>query len=114
MRLARLMGLVTAIILGLSALSGVTFAGVRAADTHAKAEKLVKFEGHWINLAKDWGAARACVVWEQAHAWACFRTEAELAQHVAQVKQTQVGAFSIAASCSSALNLYQDNNFGGR
>lgn len=86
---------------------------------------IADFEGRKIDLAKDWGAARACLVWRQGGVVECFRTnqaldarEQQLSPQRQQPKQAGTGAASGTAaasfSCSSSLNLYEHSWYGGR
>jgi hypothetical protein len=91
------------------------------------------FEGRAIDLAADWGDAKACLVWRQGGVLKCFRTAqamhalaAQLAPgRAAQDAGGQAGggpastgtgavtAFS-AYSCSSSLRLFDYGGYGGR
>lgn len=82
------------------------------------------FEGRRIDLAGDWGEAKACLVWRQGGVLECFRTvealdalEARLAPNrAATTPSTDDGRLLAASSysCSSPLRLYEHNWYGGR
>lgn len=110
----RWMNVALIVVLGLISLTGSI-----SAKAAPKEGKLVKFEGKLINLAESWGEAQACAVWDQADASQCFRTIAELDQHVSAVTRAQqklIGTSDIRtmAACSTPLQLYEDSGFGGR
>jgi hypothetical protein len=92
-------------------------------NTQIRAAVLAKFENHTIDLAGDWGEAKACLVWRQGGVLECFRTdqaldarEAQLATRRAALNSTSpygaTAAYSY--SCSSPLRLYEYNWYGGR
>jgi hypothetical protein len=72
------------------------------------------FEGGEIDLSKSWGAANACMVFEDHTE--CFRTEAEMLDAFPEVESRSArtaGEFSILAVCSSYLRLYSNQNHLG-
>lgn len=70
---------------------------------------LAWFEDHWIDLAEDWEDATACDV--STGATVCFRTEAELDEHLlAGSLNSMIG---ILAVCGSTLRLYDGTSYGG-
>lgn len=116
-------------LLGVTALL-ITSAAVPAeagglSDHAAPRAALASFEGRTIDLAQDWGEARACLVWRQGGVLECFRSnealdarEAQLApgraaHHPAESEPTTVTA-SYSYSCSSPLRLYEYNWYEGR
>lgn len=104
------------ILIIMASLGGI---GTRVqASTQAPAVRTIEFEGQAIDLTGDWGEAQACVIWEQADASACFRTEAEMEQHIAEVEQRLAASADpnsrAASSCSSWLYLYQHDGYKGR
>jgi hypothetical protein len=80
------------------------------------------FEGSTIDLAVDWGDARACLIWRQGGVVECFRTEAELdareeelrGAQSSQAAEAPTAARSYSWYCSSSLRLYEHNWYGGR
>ncbi|WP_330290671.1 hypothetical protein [Streptomyces sp. NBC_00576] len=72
-----------------------------------------QFEGRTIDLSKDWGAAKACMVWKAAGGVQCFRTAKEQEQTAAKLAQRQTPSVA-AASCSTPLRLYEHGQFAGR
>jgi hypothetical protein len=124
--------------LGLAALLVVSVAGPAQAedssrldnvDLHSRdrnaqirAAALATFEGRTIDLAGDWGEAKACLVWRQGGVLECFRTgaalearEAQLAPRRAALDATTYGATAAYSySCSSSLRLYEYNWYSGR
>ena len=84
------------------------------------------FEGQRINLAQDWGDAKACLIWRQGGVLECFRSEAALDAFEAQLAPRRAatstattgdvaGLYAASSySCSSSLRLYEDNWYGGR
>lgn len=94
-----------------------------AAGAVERRPALASFEGKVIDLAKDWGEARACLVWRQGGVLECFRTpealdarEAELGS--ARGKRPDRGdataTSSYQYSCGSPLRLYDYTYYGGR
>ena len=78
------------------------------------------FEGRTIDLSRDWGQARACLVWREGGVLECFRNsealdarEAELGPRRKSSEPTSSVA-SYSYSCSSSFRLYEDNWYGGR
>src|SRR4051812_37022720 len=47
-------------------------------NTQLRAAAMATFEGRQINLAQDWGDAKACLVWREGGVLECFRTEEAL------------------------------------
>ncbi|MEV7417813.1 hypothetical protein [Streptomyces sp. NPDC089919] len=80
-----------------------------AAAVSAPGSTLARFEGGTLDMAGDWGAAKACLIARSAGTVRCFRTTAELAS--AEAKLAPTGAL---AACSSPLRLYADGGFSGR
>jgi hypothetical protein len=58
---------------------------------------MARFEGAWVDLSKEWGAARACLVYP-GRTIQCFRTEIEM-----QVREDALEAPNI--SCATPLKL---------
>lgn len=87
---------------------------------------LATFEGRTIDLAGDWGGARACLVWRQGGIVECFRNAEALDAREAQLAPRRAapgrpgseptGAVTAhySASCSSSLRLYEHNWYSGR
>jgi hypothetical protein len=90
---------------------------------------IATFEGKKVDLAGDWGEARACLVWRQGGVLECFRSEAALDAREAQLRgggrpapaQEQEADVTIASAsyasssyCGSSLRLYEHNWYGGR
>lgn len=76
-----------------SAAQGLTDAGV-----------IAEFEGTQIDLTQGWGEARACLV--LASTTQCFRTIDELTVAERRLAEGNGGTISLAATCSTALRLY--------
>ena len=81
------------------------------------------FEGRMINLAEDWGDAKACLVWRQGGVLECFRSvealdalEAGLAPQRESPVRSSDGSLLAASSysCWSPLRLYEHSWYGGR
>jgi hypothetical protein len=81
------------------------------------------FEGRRINLAEDWGDAKACLVWRQGGVLECFRSvealdalEARLAPRRGVTAPSSDGSLLAASSysCWSSLRLYEHSWYGGR
>src|SRR3712207_9411616 len=118
MNLGKVWRLAIGVALGLRGLTGSVQARTNTADEPATSlgstVTTVQFEGRQIDLTGDWGAAHACVIWEQASASACFRTEAELDQHVAAVEAVSAAdpttpAQAAAAGWSNRLRVLENN-----
>jgi hypothetical protein len=91
---------------------------------------IATFEGRKIDLAGDWGEARACLVWRQRGILECFRTEAALDAREAQLGRPSgaatepqpdsggdlaIASYSYYSSaCSSSLRLWEYNWYSGR
>ena len=81
---------------------------------------IASFEGQEIDLAQDWGEARACLVWRQGGVLECFRTPEALDARAAALSHSRGGPPSepvtaaSAYSCSSSLRLFQYNYYAGR
>lgn len=71
---------------------------------------LALFEGNVIDLARGWGEARACVVFEVDRLAECFRGAATLHAREAELEAN----VSILASCSTPLRLFANTGYGGR
>ena len=69
------------------------------------------FEGHRIDLAKNWEQARACIVLRQAQIVECFRTLDQAEARAAAVMPQYAAA---GYSCSSPLRLFEHSYYGGR
>lgn len=74
---------------------------------------LASFEGKKIDLSKDWGAAKSCVVWRAQGVVSCFRSSQER-DAAARVLEARATGRVAAASCSTPLDLYQDSDRKGR
>lgn len=73
------------------------------------------FEGRTIDLARDWGDAKACLVWRQGGVSECFRTEGELDTREAELApRREATTASYSYYCSSSFRLYEYNWYGGR
>ncbi len=96
------------------------------ASTGTTAPGMATFNGKKINLAKGWGAAKACLVWRSHGIAECFSSEAQLDSRESSLRSTFAGtgaevAAPTAASpatagsfeCSSALNLYSGAGYTG-
>jgi hypothetical protein len=82
---------------------------------------IAQFEGRSIDLSKDWGEARACLVWRQGGVVECFRTpqaldarEARLREHGKPPASDGVATASYGWSCSYPLRLFDYSWYGGR
>lgn len=84
---------------------------------------IASFEGRSIDLAKDWGEARACLVWRQGGVLECFRTPDALDARETQLFGTHGGSTSSGVapatssydySCSGPLRLFDYTWYGGR
>jgi len=82
---------------------------------------IADFEGRRIDLAGDWGEARACLVWRQGGVVECFRSSQALdrrAADLAPARAVHDSAGAVTAlssfSCSSSLSLYDYGGYGGR
>ena len=84
---------------------------------------IASFEGRAIDLARDWGEARACLVWRQGGILECFRSAEELDARAAELSPGRSHQASAPTgdsaewdsySCSSPLRLYDYNYYGGR
>lgn len=75
------------------------------------------FEGKMLDLSRDWGEAKSCLIWKQAGISECFRTDEEMeardAEATRQHPEVQEQA-TAAARCSGALHLYEHVNRQGR
>ena len=97
-------------------------AGAQRAPGVAGGTGTATFEGETIDLAGDWGDARACLIWRQGGVMECFRTEAELDEREAELRGAQpsqaaegpTAAQAHSWYCSSSLRLYEHNWYGGR
>ncbi len=75
---------------------------------------LARFEGRIIDLAEDWDDAQACVVWDQEHLAECFRSEAELIEHLSSSTEGGDGqTLGVLSTCASSLKLYDGLGFSG-
>jgi hypothetical protein len=84
---------------------------------HVKALPTVRmtFQGRPIDLSKGWGQAHSCVVWRAAHLTKCFRTERQMRAAVAAAIPLSADGTDVAASsCSSPLDLWQDEGYSNR
>ncbi|HEV2758899.1 MAG TPA: hypothetical protein VGV86_04955 [Acidimicrobiales bacterium] len=95
--------------------------GVTTEDREAGA--MATFEGRTIDLAGDWGAATACLVWREGGVVECFRTNEELEARRAELSPGRPAAgpdasgaavATYAYSCSDPLRLYDYTWYGGR
>jgi len=68
------------------------------------------FDGHWIDLSKDWEGAIACDI--AVAGSVCFHSEAEMDQYLTVVESMKV-AQAVTATCSSALRLYTGTSYTG-
>lgn len=71
------------------------------------------FEGGAIDLAEDWGDARACSI--SATGAVCYRSEAEMDTELAASKAA-LGGGEVAplSSCSTSLRLYDGTSYTGQ
>ncbi len=91
-------------------------------NTELRAAALASFEGRTIDLAGEWGDAKACLIWRQGGVLECFRTtqalearEVQLAPRRAALDASAYGATAAYSySCSSPLRLYEYNWYSGR
>lgn len=81
---------------------------------------VARFEGRDIDLRAGWGAAQACMVWNEAGVVECFRSaeamqarERALSAPRGRPTRDTLSAFST-WSCSSPLRLYEHGYYGGR
>ncbi len=104
-----------AVLLSCSSFVGLVRAAP-GADRSAPVVTSAQFEGQLLRLAGDWGAARACLIWQQAGVNECFRSVEEMDHRVAAIAEAQVRgrSYRMLAACSSYLRLYEHTNFGGR
>jgi hypothetical protein len=71
---------------------------------------LALFEGKLIDLARGWGEAQACVVFDAERVAECFRDVATL-----HARETELASeVSILASCSTPLRLFANTGYGGQ
>ncbi|MFI0242045.1 hypothetical protein [Streptomyces sp. NPDC016845] len=105
-------GLVAAGTLATSALLTAP-AGAVGAPAADATTRYASFEGRTLDLSGDWGAAKVCMVWKGRGVAECFRTKAEQEARAQQLLST-ASSQQLLAACSTALDLYQDNNRGGR
>jgi hypothetical protein len=82
---------------------------------------IADFEGRPLDMAGDWGQARACLVWRQGGVLECFRSSEALDRRAAQLAPARAAHDSSGAvtalssfSCSSSLSLYDYGGYGGR
>ena len=81
---------------------------------------IATFEGGTIDLAGDWGQARACLVWREGGVLECFRSSEALAAREAELgarrtaSEVTASVAAYAYSCSSSLRLYEHIHYGGR
>ncbi len=104
--------------------AGPADAGGAAATTATDRQPAIAtFEGRSIDLSRDWGEARACLVWRQGGVLECFRTPEALDARIAQLSPRRTGrpssgdvtaSAASAFSCSAALRLFDYNYYGGR
>lgn len=78
------------------------------------------FEGTTLNLAEDWGEARACLIWNERGVAECFGTEAQMDQRIAElegsgstVEVASPGDAVAASTCSSYVRLYDGTGYSG-
>ena len=104
---------------------GVPAAGAEPADDPPGLERrpaIATFEGRQLDMAGDWGAAKACLVWRQGGGMDCFRSEAALDAREAQLRRgrpEREGELTASYAsdswyCSSSLRLYEHDWYGGR
>ncbi|MEA2900442.1 MAG: hypothetical protein QOH36_329 [Actinomycetota bacterium] len=79
--------------------------------TPASTPAAAGFEGHRIDLAKNWEQAQACIVLRQAQIVECFRT---LDQAEARATEVMPQYAAAGYSCSSPLRLFEHSYYGGR
>lgn len=92
-----------------------------AAGSVERQPAIAQFEGRSIDLSRDWGEARACLVWRQGGVVECFRTpqaldarEARLKEQAKQAPSGDVVTASYGWSCEAPLRLFDYNFYGGR
>lgn len=115
-----------ALILALAAPAQAGAAQDAGASRVERRPAIATFEGKKIDLAGDWGEARACLVWRQGGVMECFRSEAALdarenqlrSRRPAPEQEAEVTAsyssYSYSYYCSSSLRLYEHNWYSGR
>ncbi len=91
--------------------AGLTVAGPASATPPAGNGVIASFENKKIDLSKEWGAAKACGVWQNAVE--CFRTVSDLDDKAAAVAKSRT-APGIRARCSTPLQLGEHNSLRGR
>lgn len=87
-------------------------------DTAGEQGAIALFEGRTLDLSRDWGEAKSCLIWTQAGISECFRTDKELEAREAEAEREQQQPpqeqATASAQCSGYLHLYEHVNFGGR
>jgi hypothetical protein len=110
MRLARVsFGVLLVVGLGTTAVSATS---ASAATTGVVA----KFGNGTMDMSQGWGAAKACLVWQQGGVVECFATRQELEAREAQLRPAGPASTTAAApdtSCASSLDLYTGANYTG-
>ncbi|MFJ6939550.1 hypothetical protein [Streptomyces sp. NPDC101132] len=113
----------TAAAAAAAALTATLATGTAQADPgglpSAPGSTVAAFEGGTLDMAGDWGAAKACLVWRAAGTVECFRTLGELRSVEAKLADRAAGtgarsASGALAACSSPLELFEHGWFGGR
>ncbi|MFP5319990.1 MAG: hypothetical protein ACLGI2_17075 [Acidimicrobiia bacterium] len=109
---------------GLVVLAAATPTGAQEGDAAvarpAPEPGSARFEGRQIDLRAGWGAARACMVWNEAAVVECFRTPEEMSarEEALAARGGRRTGDSVTASstwsCSSPLRLYEHGYYGGR
>ncbi|HDL50313.1 MAG TPA: hypothetical protein ENH33_10215 [Actinobacteria bacterium] len=116
----RLTALMVVVAIGWLALAAGATGAARAeqpADSTEPVGQVAVFEGSTIDLARGWGDAHACAIWEDRVA-ECFRTEAELEAWLAGLmspaqETSEKSVTTAATACSSALRLYDGVGYSG-
>jgi hypothetical protein len=88
-----------------------------APSRHVRSPSVVRmtFQGRPIDLSKGWGKAHSCVVWRAAHLTKCFRSDRQMRVAVAAAITLIADDTDVAASsCSSPLDLWQDEGYSNR
>lgn len=101
-----LLKLLAVVLGGLGATTFVAPPVTSDGGTGASAPSEASFEGRTIDLSRDWGPAKACLV--SATETRCYRSEGEM-----DARATDLTADGLLANCTSSLRLYRSASYGG-
>jgi hypothetical protein len=94
-----------AVLVVLHAVSPAAGAKWAQMQSNPDRQSLARFEGRWMDLAADWGAARSCAVFP-GRPVECFRSPLEMSRFASALFIPEV-------NCSSPLTLYNYTNQTG-